>query len=99
MEATTVKITLCPFNLGSSCSPVGRKISKQKTNVISVFGFVPCSMSANVCRFKQFQPFSPLRGAFPVSLISPLPTENVTEIKTNIFVTSFGPVSDTEMVS
>lgn len=26
-------------------------------------------------------------------------TENVTEIKTNIFVTSFGPVSDTEMVS
>lgn len=28
-----------------------------------------------------------------------LSTENVTEIKTNIFVTSFGPVSDTEMVS
>lgn len=27
------------------------------------------------------------------------PPENVTEIKTNIFVTSFGPVSDTEMVS
>lgn len=26
-------------------------------------------------------------------------TEKVTEIKTNIFVTSFGPVSDTEMVS
>lgn len=25
-------------------------------------------------------------------------TEKVTEIKTNIFVTSFGPVSDTEMV-
>lgn len=37
--------------------------------------------------------------SFPVFLISPLPTENVTEIKTNIFVTSFGPVSDTEMVS
>lgn len=33
--------------------------------------------------------------------VSPLlsQTENVTEIKTNIFVTSFGPVSDTEMVS
>lgn len=28
-----------------------------------------------------------------------LSTENVTEIKTDIFVTSFGPVSDTEMVS
>lgn len=26
-------------------------------------------------------------------------TEKVTEIKTNIFVTSFGPVSDTEMVT
>lgn len=49
-------------------------------------------MSANICRsglfFASFAPF-----------ISPLPTENVTEIKTNIFVTSFGPVSDTEMVS
>lgn len=35
----------------------------------------------------------------PVTSDCSLPTENVTEIKTNIFVTSFGPVSDTEMVS
>lgn len=34
-----------------------------------------------------------------VPSVSPLFTENVTEIQTNIFVTSFGPVSDTEMVS
>lgn len=69
MEATPVKSTLCPFNLGTSCSPVGRKISKPKTNMVSVFCFVPCRMSANVCRFKQFQLFSPLWG---LSCIPPL---------------------------
>lgn len=38
------------------------------------------------------------KATFPLAFCSFL-TENVTEIKTNIFVTSFGPVSDTEMVS
>ena len=28
-----------------------------------------------------------------------LSTESVTEVRTNIYVTSFGPVSDTDMVS
>lgn len=28
-----------------------------------------------------------------------LPSESVTEVRTNIYVTSFGPVSDTDMVS
>ena len=36
---------------------------------------------------------------FSAACVLSVPTEKVTEIKTNIFVTSFGPVSDTEMVS
>lgn len=33
-----------------------------------------------------------------LTVVFSTPAEKVTEIKTNIFVTSFGPVSDTEMV-
>lgn len=33
------------------------------------------------------------------SFLLSVPSESVTEVRTNIYVTSFGPVSDTDMVS
>lgn len=39
------------------------------------------------------------RGMMLICSVSSLSSESVTEVRTNIYVTSFGPVSDTDMVS
>lgn len=52
----------------------------------------------NKAELQQSSLFTDWTEMCSCSLLSPL-SESVTEVRTNIYVTSFGPVSDTDMVS